>query len=100
MNRKLPLLSRVASIKLAFNPSHPEHISARLFLNVIDTSKLRLEFPTAKILFSADENVKDPDIEISFVNGDCLKLCPSGLTVGDIIERLRWGIRKVINSET
>jgi hypothetical protein len=99
MNRKLPLLSRVSSIKFAFNPTQPDHVSCRLFLNIIDTQKLRALFPTAKILPTINETITEPNIEVDFVNGGTMKMSTKNLTMNEIGERIQRCIRKVMNSE-
>lgn len=97
--RTLPLLSRVSSIRLAFNPTKPDHVSCRLFYASLDTDRLRTSFATAKIVTDIAESVKDPKVEVQFVNGELLSLETRELTANEIQDRLRRAIRRVINSE-
>lgn len=100
MNRRLPLLSRVSAIRLAFNPTKPEHVSCRLFYAALDTDHLRTTHPTAKIFTTIDETVAQPFVEVDFINGERMRMETHNLSMNEIQERLQRGIRRVINSET
>lgn len=96
---KVPLLSRVAAVRLAFNPTQPSHVSCRLFYHALDNDKLRGAFPTAKIIASIEDTVTEPSVEVEFVNGEKLALTTSKLSMNEIQERIQRAIRRVINSE-
>ena len=92
-------MSRVASLKLSFNPVAVDHTSCRLFLNIVNTTALRGAFPTAKIECVVDDDIEKPELTVEYTNGTKLSMQTNQMTVEDIKERVRNGIRRVINQE-
>lgn len=100
IKKAIPLLSEVSSVTIAFNPAAPGHIPARLLLNMIDTPKLRAEYPTAKLTYEIGEHVQEPIVKVLYSNNDQLKMVPGrdgGLA--DIVKRMQRAIKRVMNTK-